>query len=884
MAISAGDVIIKIGGETAGFDRSMDHADARIKKSTGQWQQRMKKVGMAIVGTVIGIGGASLKMAADFESAMMRVNTMMLLNEEDIKALSKEVRQLSKDMGVDAVASANALYQAISAGIPKENVMDFLRVATKAAVGGTTDTLVAVDALTTVLNAYKMPAEKAMWVSDLLFTTIKGGKTTMDELSASMSLVAPIAAALNIPIEDVLATVATLTKQGVPTSMAMTQIRSTMVALTKPTAEMSELINSLGYETGEAMLQTLGYQNTMQALKDATEGNNEVLAKAFGRVEALNAVLAITDDNAAAATADIAAMGDATGATEAAVAEMEKTVSHKFRVMRQQLKDTAIVLGTALIPIITRLLEAITPVIAKVSEWIEKHPRLSIAILASVGAMGAMMIVIGPLMKMWGTMLALIHSNTIALVAHKIAMIAHKLVSLVAIGVMKLITIAQWAWNAAMNANPIGAIITLIGLLVAAGIYLWKNWDKVVAFFKNAWRKVKLIFLTGVEKVLGILAKFTAWIPFVGDKIEALHDTIANMIDAEKLGSDADRAAASFAEFAKKVGEASEDMMADVEQATESAIQSARTVADEEKRILEERASFYRDKHYERMELIDEQMMAEIRAIDPALAAELEGYNEQIKALGKADEERNRQIEEDRARELEEELKVGKDLTEAREREIEDQLADIEGRWERERLIEERNLKISELDMDNHFEMQKSLVDTQLQLQIAAYNTDLLAFQALNTAKLKDAERFVKDYNEIMAGLGAERAYEFEIPGEAVAGVRTAIMKGKRPPAPYTYWEEAHAAGIPYPAEHGGLFTMPTTIRVAERGIPEFVIPLKKLGNMLGAIGATITYNVSFPGLVVREEPDIEKLSRAVGRELRIIQDRTERRIGLRGS
>jgi hypothetical protein len=55
-------------------------------------------------------------------------------------------------------------------------------------------------------------------------------------------------------------------------------------------------------------------------------------------------------------------------------------------------------------------------------------------------------------------------------------------------------TIAQWAWNAAMAANPIGLIILAVAAL-AAGVYLLiKNWDKVKEFFAKLWDGVKAVF------------------------------------------------------------------------------------------------------------------------------------------------------------------------------------------------------------------------------------------------------------------------------------------------------------------------------------------------------------------------------------------------------
>lgn len=56
-------------------------------------------------------------------------------------------------------------------------------------------------------------------------------------------------------------------------------------------------------------------------------------------------------------------------------------------------------------------------------------------------------------------------------------------------------TAAQWALNTAMNANPIGLIVLGIGSLIAAGVFLVKNWDDVKLASKLMWNGI----VTGVE-------------------------------------------------------------------------------------------------------------------------------------------------------------------------------------------------------------------------------------------------------------------------------------------------------------------------------------------------------------------------------------------------
>lgn len=56
----------------------------------------------------------------------------------------------------------------------------------------------------------------------------------------------------------------------------------------------------------------------------------------------------------------------------------------------------------------------------------------------------------------------------------------------------KIVTVAQWAWNVAMTANPIGLIIVGVGALIAGIVLLIKNWDKVTEAVGKAIEKLKM--------------------------------------------------------------------------------------------------------------------------------------------------------------------------------------------------------------------------------------------------------------------------------------------------------------------------------------------------------------------------------------------------------
>lgn len=129
-------------------------------------------------------------------------------------------------------------------------------------------------------------------------------------------------------------------------------------------------------------------------------------------------------------------------------------------------------------------------------------------------------------------------------------------------GAMKVATAVQWAWNAAITANPIGLAVVAIAALVAAVIYVATKteWgrkmvsnamdgirsaaqsvgsfftDKLPKFFSEAWQKAKDFTSGGVDKIMD-------WVKGVPGKITGALSTLTSTVrdlfrDAMDAGKD----------------------------------------------------------------------------------------------------------------------------------------------------------------------------------------------------------------------------------------------------------------------------------------------------------------------------------------------------------
>lgn len=243
----------KTGKAAKGMGKDFDAMRKQVQnseKGMGRFRKMMKSTWaqMAMgMGVMMGVSGAIrllvrtvsgiVKKGTEFEETWANVTTMLsgpaYKAAEDMK---KELLRMSPVLG-GVTELAKGMYQVLSASIEPAKAIEFLGTAAMSAKAGVTDVFTAVDALTTIINAYALATEDAMRVSDVMFMTVKRGKLTYEGLAHSLGPVVAIAAQLNISFEEVAAAMATLTRQGIEVRTAGVAIRQVLVAVVKQQKE-----------------------------------------------------------------------------------------------------------------------------------------------------------------------------------------------------------------------------------------------------------------------------------------------------------------------------------------------------------------------------------------------------------------------------------------------------------------------------------------------------------------------------------------------------------------------------------------------------------------------------------------------------------------------
>jgi TP901 family phage tail tape measure protein len=418
---------------TATFER-IDRAQRRVtngfKKMLGQLGQLGLAFGaMAIINTV-----AVANM--ELETSMASLQAITGVTQEEFKGFEKQVSSVAKAQGEFAADTAKAFEIVASAQPVLLKNADALGEVTNAAItlskASRDDLAASAQSLTGVMNQFNLGADEAARTMNVLAAGSVAGSANITNVAASMKNFGSVAAGANIELEEAVALVEVMGSKTIFAEDAGNKLKAAVLNLQGA---------GLGYESGlfniNDALTTL--RKRVDAARTAKE-KDEIITKVFKKTGITTGQILLNNiDKFNELTT--AVTGTTTAVDQAQI--NSSTLAAKFK----ELKNS--------------FLNSVTTTNAQNDAFVGMKKVLQF----TIDNMDKIIKVVG--------------IAIIVIAAFKT--------------VMAIATAAQWAFNAAAAANPIGLIIIAIVAVIAAVTILVLKWEELTKWFKESSVGVKLL-------------------------------------------------------------------------------------------------------------------------------------------------------------------------------------------------------------------------------------------------------------------------------------------------------------------------------------------------------------------------------------------------------
>ena len=424
--------------------------------------------------------GIAIKKAAEFEKGLAEIAT---LTNKDVSSIIKDfssiVEQTQISFGKNQQDVIKGLYDGISAGVPltKLAVKEYLDATGKLSVAGVTDFKVAGDAVTSLRNAFKASFTD---ISDALLVAVREGKTTLPELAGSIGQVSSIAQVAGVSMDQLLASVAAMTKTGGSTAEAVTKIKAAISNFIKPSKNAEKILNKYRITIDNTLLSHKGLSGAFDLIATQLKKNtknqtqfNRALSEIFPNIRAFGAAASFTGATSDDLAKAIEAMGNKTGIANIQFEKINGTLSQRLNVGTQKLQISFKKLGESMIPVANKLSERLSVIVDNFNNWLSSNKENAKAISATVLGAGALVASFGAL--------KIVSSITIGFFGLAKA-----------IGLVKLATIGLGAVFAAIN--PAVWVIGVTAAVTAGITALVVYWEDVKNMFITGWNEVKKFF------------------------------------------------------------------------------------------------------------------------------------------------------------------------------------------------------------------------------------------------------------------------------------------------------------------------------------------------------------------------------------------------------
>lgn len=382
-------------------------ATANVAKAD-KWQQLGKetaalgdKLTRNVTLPIVAVGAAATKMALDFDSVFVQMQSLAGVAADEIDGMKKSVLDLAGQTGKAPRELAEALYFLRSSGLDASSAMDALEMSAKASAAGMGSTVDIADAVSSAMNAYAKSGLSAAEATDVLVATAKEGKAEPAELAKQMGRLLPLSSELGISFQDVGAALASLSLSGNDAAGASTLLSNIMSKLLKPSQQAMEIMDGVGISLGDirSMITEKGLLGTLETLRASL--GDAGFTRFLEDAQAVQGGLALTGENVEKNREIFDSLNDSVGATNKAFETWGESMGAKNAKAWGQFQAALIQLGDTLAPIATEVIGFAAKILEAFSNLPGPVRTALLVFVAFAAAAGPLLSIGGRLVQAW---------------------------------------------------------------------------------------------------------------------------------------------------------------------------------------------------------------------------------------------------------------------------------------------------------------------------------------------------------------------------------------------------------------------------------------------------------------------------------------------------
>jgi len=357
---------LNITGDSSKLKSALNSASSQMSS----FGSKMKSIGSSLQTSLALpltlVGGASIKMALDFDKSMTQIQSLVGLAKDEVQEMGDVARQMALATGKSSGEAAEALFFITSAGLRGSDALNVLSASLKSSAVGLGETKTIADLATSAMNAYGVENLSGAQATDILVASVREGKLEASALAGAMGGVIPIASNMGVGFNEVGAAMAAMSRTGTNASEGATQLNAILMSLQKPTDDSAKKLSTLGitFTDLEKSVAEDGLMGTLADLRDRLNGTNIRMKDLFPNVRALKGVLDLTGSGINDNIKIFNALENTLGSTQQSFDKTKQSASFQFQATLNSARETMVSLGQ-------QLLVAVIPVIQKMVGFVK---------------------------------------------------------------------------------------------------------------------------------------------------------------------------------------------------------------------------------------------------------------------------------------------------------------------------------------------------------------------------------------------------------------------------------------------------------------------------------------------------------------------------------